>query len=119
MELKDIKARDWSISLEGIGTVVENIDDVAQGIRIILLTRKGELALDPLFGCDIYQFVDKPISEARPGIVQAVFDGVSRYEKRVKIESVTVNQDSDSSLIVQMRFTIISTGIIASMTIAI
>lgn len=111
--LIDIKSNDWQLSLKKLGDVSEDVEDVAQCIKIILQTRKGELPLDPLFGSGVYEFIDKPINVARPGIIKAVFDSISLYEKRVKLDSVIV-ENVDASLEVSINCTLISKNILLS-----
>lgn len=86
--LTDITAADWSPKLEEPGSVVENLDDINQCIKVILETPKGSRAHEPLFGCDVWQFLDQPLAEALPKIVNAVIEAVEEWESRAKLVSV-------------------------------
>ena len=95
--LTDIAAADWSIKLNEPGSVVENLDDINQCIKVILETPKGSRAHEPLFGSDVWQYLDQPLSEALPRIVAAVIEAVTEWEPRVKLISVIPVTDEISS----------------------
>lgn len=86
--LTDITAADWSIKLDDPGSVVENLDDINQCLRVILETPKGSRAHEPLFGCDVWLFLDQPLTHALPGIINAVIEAVEEWEPRAKLTSV-------------------------------
>jgi hypothetical protein len=88
MTLADITAADWSPKLGEPGSVVENLDDINQCIKVILATPKGSRAHEPLFGCGVWQFLDQPLTEALPRIVNAVIEAVEEWEPRAKLVSV-------------------------------
>jgi uncharacterized protein len=91
--LTDITAADWSIKLDEPGSVVENLDDINQCIRVILETPKGSRAHQPLFGCDAWMFLDRPLDDALPGIVAAVIEAVEEWETRAVLTSVIPVRD--------------------------
>lgn len=95
--LTDITASDWSIKLDEPGSVVENLDDINQCIKVVLETPKGSRAHEPLFGSDVWQYLDQPLSEALPRIVAAVIEAVTEWEPRVKLISVIPVKDEISS----------------------
>lgn len=84
----DITATDWSPKLGEIGAVVEELDDINQCISIILSTPKGSRAHEPLFGSDIWRYIDYPINEAIPHLVRETIDAINIWETRVKLVSV-------------------------------
>lgn len=86
--INDITASDWSPKLGEIGAVVEELDDINQCISIILNTPKGSRAHEPEFGSNIYQYIDRPVNEAIPGIVREVIDALSIWEPRIKLVKV-------------------------------
>ncbi|MGE0156698.1 MAG: GPW/gp25 family protein [Geobacter sp.] len=107
--LTDITASDWSIKLDDPGSVVENLDDINQCLRVILETPKGSRAHEPLFGCDVWLFLDQPLTHALPGIVNAVIEAVTLWEPRVKLTSVVAARDEAGSgkLTVQIEWKLI------------
>lgn len=87
MQLTEITSTDFSISLAGAGQVVQSVDDLNQCIRIILTTRPGEDALRPLFGCDIYQYIDGPVTD-RAKIIKSIYDAIELWEPRVVVTKI-------------------------------
>lgn len=92
MQLSDVTSNDFSISLAGTGQIVQSVEDINQCIRIILTTRPGEDPLRPLFGSDIYQYIDGPVTD-RARMIKAIYDAVQLWEPRVEITKIqaTVN----------------------------
>ncbi len=92
-KLQDIKSVNWQLSNKLLGEVVEGIADIRQCIGTILITTKGSDPLRPLFGSDIWQFIDKPVTVAAPNISAEILDAISKWEPRVIINSIfyTIN----------------------------
>ena len=100
MTLSDITSADWSLMLDstaqalglgsGIGNVVQGVDDVAQCIAIILTTPQGSDPLRPTFGCDLWRFVDHPLTLATAVVVRETTAALALWEPRIKVSSVSV-----------------------------
>lgn len=81
----------WQMALdEGIA---EGIDDLRQAIMIILLTRRGQDALRPDFGSELWRYIDYPIDRARPHLVRESVEAIRRWEPRVRLTAVQVGHD--------------------------
>ena len=91
--VKDIQAADWQLSTEGVGIVVQGLDDIRQCVNIILLTRKGSDPLRPEFGCDMYLYIDKPIHTALPLMIKAMLEAIRQWEPRIDITGITHDLD--------------------------
>ncbi|TDK65969.1 GPW/gp25 family protein [Sapientia aquatica] len=92
-QLSDITSIHWQPKL-GADEVVTNYDDINQCIRTIIGTPKGALPLRPLFGCYLYNYLDRPIDRARPHIVREVVEAINdpiHGEPRVTVERVLVD----------------------------
>jgi len=87
--LQDIRATNWQLSRTTIGQVVAGIEDIRQCIGIILTTTKGSVPLNPLFGSDIWQFIDRPINTAVANISAEILDAVGKWEPRIIIKNLT------------------------------
>ncbi len=97
--LDQIVSADWSLMLDrtaaqiglasGIGAVVQGVEDVNQCITIILTTPKGSDPLRPTFGCDLWQYLDVPITLAVPHIVREVTEALTIWEPRIRVIAVT------------------------------
>lgn len=68
-------------------------EDIKQSIHIILSTAKGERVMRPDFGCGIHDQVFAAISSALIGQIERdITDALRRYEARIEIEQVAVDQ---------------------------
>lgn len=96
-QLPEIQSADWSPLLGEFGSVVEDLDDIDQCIRIILGTFKGSDPLRPLFGCDAWRWLDAPVDVALPNVVREVYAAIGMWEPRAEVVGVTlVPGDSES-----------------------
>ena len=86
--LVDITAADWSVKLGEPGAIVGYLDDINQCLRVILATPKGSRAHEPLFGCDVWLYLDRPFTEAMPRIIAAVASAIEEWEPRVDLVRV-------------------------------
>jgi len=77
------------------GELVTGVDDIDQAIRIILSTPLGSDAHRPQFGCRIHDYIDWPIDRARPHIVREIVAALTRWEPRMRLESVQVETGSE------------------------
>lgn len=67
---------------------------IAESIRIILGTAKGERIMRPEFGCDIHDHVFATITPATLNTMEtAVRSALVRWEPRIDVESVEATQD--------------------------
>jgi uncharacterized protein len=104
--LDDITSADWSLMLDssaqegginsvlpgaGIGNVVQGVGDINQCIGIILATPKGSDPLRPTFACDLWRWIDAPITVARPNLVREIVEAITKWEPRVRVLSVVIN----------------------------
>lgn len=86
--ISDIQTTEWQISTQGVGLIVQGTEDVRQCINTILLTRKGSDPLRPEFGCDIYQYIDKPVNRSIPQMIKSILEAIAMWEPRVKVISI-------------------------------
>lgn len=94
--VKEIQASDWQLSVEGVGMVVQGLDDIRQCVNLILLTRKGSDPLRPEFGCDMYLYIDKPINTALPLMKKAMLEAIRQWEPRIDVLGITQEVDFGS-----------------------
>lgn len=88
-DMHTIAALHWQPRLEKDGDVVEGLDDIAQCIRIILTTPKRSDPHRPDFGCDAWQYIDRPVAEALPHLTRTAIDAIARWEKRAEVVAIT------------------------------
>jgi phage baseplate assembly protein W len=71
-----------------------NLEAIESAIENILLTRKGERVMRPLFGSVLEAFLFEPLSEATAHkIGLEVLDVLSRQEPRIEVKRVEVVAD--------------------------
>lgn len=95
--ITEIKSSEWSISLQGVGEIVQGIADINQCLKIILFTRKGEDPLRPEFGCGIFDYIDQPINKL-PIMKKSIIDAVKLWEPRVELTKITPKINADNSV---------------------
>lgn len=82
-------------------------DDIAQAIRIVLGTAPGERVMRPEFGCRVHELLFAPRDAATEGlIVYYVEQALGRWEPRVEVLAVEVNNDPlhDGAVIVEVHY---------------
>jgi len=108
-KIQDIKATNWQLSNKIMGAVVEGIDDIRQCINIILTTTKGSDPLRPLFGSDIWQFIDTPVNTATANISAEIIDSIGKWEQRINIVKL-VHTVSGSRIDFELTAELIESG---------
>lgn len=87
---KKITSIDWSSKLNGLGEVVEGLDDIRQCISIILGTQKGSLPHRPEFGSDLWKYIDLPSSAAKPHIIREAAQAIAKWEPRADVQGISL-----------------------------
>ena len=85
---KPTNTKNWQISVNDPTVILEDVEDIAQAIFLILSTIKGSDPLRPEFGSDIYTWLDQPMNMVQPMLVYEVFSAVEMWEPRVKLTNV-------------------------------
>lgn len=80
----------WSPKLGTLDETVEGLEDIAQAIRIILETPKGSDPLRPLFGSDLWKYIDRPLPAVVPILIRESWDAIRAWEPRALVEKVRV-----------------------------
>lgn len=89
-------------------------DSVRQMIRVILLTRPGEQLMRPQFGAGIARFIDQPNTiETRRRLRDLVLESLERWESRIFVEEVAVDElaDQPTAVRVDIAFQLRRTGL--------
>lgn len=90
IQLNQIQSTEWSFDINGVGQVVQGLDDIKQCVRIILETVPGSDPLRPNFGCGIYTFIDRPVTSAISDMKKAVIDCLTLFEPRIEKIKVAI-----------------------------
>jgi phage baseplate assembly protein W len=98
--LTQISASHWQLALNRPGNVVTDADDISQCIQVILTTPKGSDPLRPEFACDLWRYIDAPISQAIPHIVREAWDAIETFEPRINLISISPRSGSEPGHII-------------------
>jgi len=88
-----------------------NEDSVAQSIRNIVLTDRGERVMNPEYGCDIRALLFENFSPGTEQVIKnTVTDAINAYEPRAKILDVRITPLPDNNIVsVSIVFRVINT----------
>ena len=97
----------WSFRLNGDGAV-ENADELAQTVSIILRTARGSDPHRPLFASVLLDYIDQPIPTATPYLVRETLQSLERWEPRIAVDGVSVAPyvDGIASLLLTVQWSI-------------
>lgn len=65
---------------------------ILQGLRVLLMTRKGSVPMYRNFGVTM-EYLDKPIPIAQALIAAELTEAIARYEPRAALKGVTLQPD--------------------------
>lgn len=100
-----VMAGTWQMAIGGApGDIVEDYAELEQSLRIVLETPEKSIPGRPLFGARLHQYVDKPVTEAGPLIVQEVFRAVGLNEPRITVLDVTPTLSELGQLELEIRW---------------
>ena len=91
----------------GLVASVEYEDDIRQSIFIILETARGERVMRPDFGCGIHELVFEAVdSRTLQRIRSEVEDALRRFEARIEVLGVTIDEDATSEgvLMIELEY---------------
>lgn len=77
----------------------DEIEEIAQNVRTILLTPKFSVPLDRGFGID-GGLIDLPMSVAKVRLTANIVEAVNKFEPRVKVKKINFSGDSVDGVVV-------------------
>jgi len=80
------------LKLGAVGQRVEGIEDLRQRVKIVLETPKG---FDPHrleFGSNIWQWLDRPFTEAMPNVIAEAYEAIERWITDFKVTRINVEK---------------------------
>ncbi|WP_372636617.1 GPW/gp25 family protein [Fodinibius sp.] len=87
--------------------MVSNEEDIKQSLDILLSTSLGERVMQPLYGCNLADYLFESLSSSVIGYIKdRVKNAILIYEPRIIAEKIEVTPDESFDLI-EGRFTII------------
>ncbi len=115
-DIRDITATDWQPRLDAPGEIVTGAEDVAQCLRILFATQKRSDPHRPDFGCDLLKWIDKPASQAAPGLIREALEAAKRWEPRADIVAMNADIDTAAPHHVTLRYTFRVLGTAATLS---
>ena len=93
-------------------TLVENEEDIAQSLRILLSTMKRERVMMPDYGVNLHEMIFEPLStSAATRLTNRIGRAILFHEPRINLEGITYDQDINQGLIIiNIDYTIIATN---------
>lgn len=79
----------YQLSAIGVGVIATGLEDIRQCIDFILRTIPGSDPLRPLFGSNIYKYIDAPVNTMIPNAKKEIFEAISLWEPRITVISIT------------------------------
>lgn len=92
MRLTDLKARNWTYSLQTIGDMVQGVAEISQCILVIVTTQKGSDPLRPEFGADLYLYLDQPSNNVAK-MINSIAEALDIWETRIEIKKIAFKVD--------------------------
>lgn len=78
---------------------------IEQSIKDILITPLGSRVMRPEYGSLLYTLIDRKIDDSfRAKLTRYVAEAISKWEKRVKLKGVRLNENRDSKLSITLIF---------------
>ena len=76
----------------GISKII-NADSVNQSIKNILMTNKGEIPFNPMFGSKLNHLLFEPINAVTTALIKdEILTALNNFEPRIKIEEIKVEE---------------------------
>jgi phage baseplate assembly protein W len=122
-ERKDFLGRGWAMPVDidqrtGLVASVEYEEDIRQSILIILETARGERVMRSDFGCGIHELVFEAVdSRTLQRIRSEVEDALRRYEARIEVLGITIDEDATSEgvLMIELEYQVRRTNQIGNL----
>ena len=102
MDDKAFLGRGWAYPVSvnattGDISLVDHEEDIAQAVRLILETGRGERVMRPDFGAGLNEFVFEPINTTTRALIRhRVEEALVTWEPRIRVQAVEVTADQAS-----------------------
>ena len=98
-------------TVEGAVVHAAHEESIAQAIRIVLGTVKGERVMRPDFGCGIHDLVFERNTAATAGrVTSAVRDALLLHEPRIEVVDVEVEPRGEAELVITVAYRVRATN---------
>ena len=115
---KEFMGRGWKFPIEvdsATGRIKQSEfeDDIAEAIRIIIWTDKGERLMRPDFGCGIERYLFEGNDDTTLHLIEAeIMDAIRMWEPRVHEVEVRVDRDAANTekLLIHVQYAVRTTN---------
>jgi phage baseplate assembly protein W len=105
----------FQLSAIGVGAIATGISDIRQCINFILCTIPGSDPLRPLFGSDVYKYIDAPVNTMIPNVKKEIFEAIDLWEPRIEVVSIT-HEISSGQVIFSITYNVIDSSLLDILT---
>lgn len=113
--MERVSTDNWQVSLSDPALTVQDAEDIAQSIYLLIATIPGSDPLRPTFGSGVYRYLDRPLQEVAPRIVYEVTEAIGRWEPRIEVTGCTVTRSAADRAVITVRGNL--TGTAQSLTV--
>lgn len=113
---KEFLGRGWSFPVQtdvltGRIKISSYEDDIAEAVRIILLTRRGERVMRPEFGSKLYDYVFTTGGYTNINLIKTeITDALTRWEPRITNIEAEVEPSNDGGFLIHLSYLVRSTN---------
>lgn len=93
--------------------VVSDEEDIKQSLEILLTTQLGERVMNPTYGAGMNPMIFEPLTtNVRTFMTEMVRRAIVRYEPRIKLETIEMNDSGEleGRVLIEVTFTIKETN---------
>lgn len=109
--------RNWQVSINDPLARVEGVEDVAQCVYIILTTVPGSDPLRPEFGCNLYQYIDRPVIEAQAMLIYEVTAAIARWETRIDVKKCSLSANGTDGRTIELTAVMVNSAAQITITV--
>jgi len=113
---KQASTSNWQVSISAPTVIVENANDIAQCVYTILATVKGTDPLRPLFGSDVFMYLDKPVNIAKTALMLEVYNALWFWESRIIVTGVSIKSSDFCRKVIEVEAIVIQSSAQIEMT---
>ncbi|MDR3134254.1 MAG: GPW/gp25 family protein [Prevotellaceae bacterium] len=109
--------RNWQISINNPGVIVEGVEDIAQCVYTILTTIKGSDPLRPDFGSNVMKYIDRPVNEVQSLLAYEVIYALEIWESRINVRKCRYTSDETGKSNIYIEAEVIASAAQVTITI--
>jgi phage baseplate assembly protein W len=109
--------RNWQVSINDPGVIVEGVEDIAQCVYTILTTIKGSDPLRVDFGSDVIKYLDRPVNEVQSLLAYEVISALEAWESRINVHKCNIVPNATAGSNIHIEAEVIASAAQITITI--